>query len=83
MWYVYAIYNPVQERVYIGQTTDLARRLKEHNRKADKSSFTSRFDGDWQLVYKESVSSRTEALKREKYLKSYRGRLFVKSFIPR
>jgi putative endonuclease len=80
---VYALYNSDAQKVYVGQTADLERRLIEHNQKSDKSSYTSRFDGEWQLIYKEAVGSIQEALGREKYLKSYRGRAFIKSHIPR
>lgn len=54
-----------------------------HNNKAFKNGYTSRFDGEWQLIYNEEVASRQEALIREKQLKSFRGREFVKNFIPR
>jgi predicted GIY-YIG superfamily endonuclease len=36
----------------------------------------------WILIYKEEFSTRQEALVREKQLKSYRGREFVKKCIP-
>lgn len=83
MWHVYAIYNLSNDKVYIGQTSNLNRRLAEHTAGRDKTSFTSRFDGGWVLIYKEEVSTSLEALAREKYLKSYRGRQYIKALIPR
>lgn len=80
--YVYAVYNRKNKKTYIGQTEDLEERLKLHNRKTFVGSYTSRFDGNWELIYKEHVKTREEALIREKQLKSYRGREFVKKFIP-
>lgn len=56
-------------------------RINLHNDRSLKG-YTSRFDGIWELIYSEEAFSRTEALKREKQLKSYRGRVFVKSHIP-
>lgn len=41
-----------------------------------------KFDGAWELIYSEDAKNREEALKREKQLKSYRGRQFIKRFIP-
>ena len=81
MFYVYAVYNRKCDKIYIGQTIDLEQRIKLHNNKVFKKSFTARFDGEWVLVYKEEIESRLEALRREKQLKSYRGREFIKNLI--
>ena len=81
MYYVYAIYNDEIDRVYIGQTIDIVQRLLEHNNHTYKSSYTSRFDGKWRLVYKEVCQNRQEALIREKQLKSFKGRQFIKTQI--
>jgi putative endonuclease len=83
VYHVYVIYNRQHQKVYIGQTVDLNKRLKEHNDITnDKHVYTKRFGSGWELIYSEPFSSRTEALKREKQLESYQGRLFVKRFIP-
>ena len=79
-YFVYAIYNQRHDKFYIGQTFDINKRLVEHNNKVFKG-YTSQFDGPWILIYKEEVSSRQEALKREKQLKSFRGREFIKKQI--
>ena len=81
MFYVYAVYNRKHNKIYIGQTIDLTQRIKLHNNKKFKKSFTARFDGEWVLIYKEELESRAEVLKREKQLKSYRGREFIKNLI--
>ncbi len=81
MYTVYAIFNSAASRIYIGQTVDLVQRLKQHNERTFKG-YTSRFLGEWQLIYEESVATRPEAIAREKQLKSYRGREFIKSHIP-
>ncbi|MBI4039516.1 hypothetical protein HY388_01685 [Candidatus Daviesbacteria bacterium] len=57
--------------------------MRLHDEKTFRNSFTARFDGEWKLIYKEQVEDRKEALLREKQLKSYRGREFIKKFIPR
>ena len=81
MYYVYAIYNRKNNKFYIGQSVDLTARLELHNEKEFKG-YTSRFDGHWEIIYSEQVKSRTDALKREKQLKSFRGREFIKQHIP-
>jgi putative endonuclease len=82
MYTVYALYNKKHDKIYIGQTADLEERLELHNNKTFKHSYTSRFDGAWVLIYKEQTETRDQALIREKQLKSFRGREFVKHHIP-
>ena len=79
-YFVYALYNVKNDKIYIGQTKDMKERLALHNQKVFKG-YTSRFDGEWKLVYEEEVLTRAEALKREEQLKSFRGREFVRSII--
>jgi putative endonuclease len=81
MFYVYVIYNKTAHKYYVGQTQDISRRLAQHNDHTFKS-YTSRFPGEWELVHKESVATRSEALRREKGLKSGRGREFINTIIP-
>ena len=81
MYIVYAIYNKTVNKFYIGQTMDIQERLQQHNDHIFKG-YTARFEGEWKLIYTESVATRSEALKREKQLKSYQGREFVKTRIP-
>ncbi len=81
MFWVYTIYNQLNDKIYIGQTRDLAKRLSEHNQKRG-NHYTAMFEGEWKLIYTESVTTRLEAVKRERQLKSQKGREFVKSNIP-
>lgn len=81
MYFVYAIYNRRCRKVYTGQTKGLNERVRMHNDHTFKS-YTSRFPGKWELIYTESVATRSEALKREKQLKSGNGRKFIHSHIP-
>ena len=69
MFYIYALYNRRNNKIYIGQTRNLERRISLTNDKAFKTSYTSRFDGMWELIYKEGAKTRIDALKREKQLK--------------
>ena len=80
MYTIYAIHNKTAKKYYVGQTQDLAERIMLHNNHTFKG-YTSRFPGKWELIYQESAATRPEALRREKQLKSFRGREFVKSFV--
>lgn len=82
MYIVYVIYNKENNKIYIGQTKNFNERLSLHNSKKLKG-YTSRFSGYWVKIYGEEVDDRSAALKREKQLKSYKGREFAKQFIPK
>ena len=81
MYVIYAIYNQDHDKIYIGQTEDIVQRLNLHQNKSFKKSYTAKISGEWRLIYAEEVQDRQTALKREKQLKSYRGRQFVREFI--
>ncbi len=78
MYVVYVIRSKSNNRKYIGQTNNLDRRIDEHNTR--KHRFTSG-KGPWELVYQESFATRTEAMRREKFLKSGKGREFLKNIL--
>jgi len=83
-FHVYIIANP-QNRLYIGQTNDLERRLFEHNDpEFHGTRYTKRISGPWRLIHSETYASRSEAMKREKELKSGKGREWIKiSLLPK
>lgn len=80
MWFVYALYNEEKNKIYIGQTNNLEQRLIEHNQKRG-NHYTAKTEGKWIVIYKEEVADRKAALTREKQLKSYRGREYIKQYI--
>ena len=65
MYYVYVLYDANREEIYIGYTSDLDRRIKEHN--TGKSVYTKK--GKWELVYNEAYRSSKDAKRRERMLK--------------
>ncbi len=79
MYYVYVMRSLKDGRLYKGFTSNLKRRIKEHNSGQTKS--TKGFV-PWELIYFEKVNSREEARNREKYLKSGQGRDFLKTMAP-
>ncbi len=68
MFYVYILYSDKFDKYYIGQTNDIERRFFEHNNK-ETNSFTSKYR-PWRLVTSLEFSSRSIAMKAEKYLKN-------------
>jgi len=79
MYYVYVLYSSTHNKIYIGFTSDLETRLKSHNELATKG-WTIKFR-PWVLVYSEIFSTKPEAMKREKELKSAKGRAFIRTTI--
>ncbi len=68
MRFVYAILN-ASGTVYTGQTTDVERRLAQHNGEKPGGAKFTRGRGPWKLVHVEAFDSVSEALKRERALK--------------
>jgi len=69
MFSVYVLKHSDTNEIYIGKTSNLARRLAEHN--ASKQRATHRVCGKWILVYAEAYRSEEDASKREKRLKQH------------
>jgi len=75
--YVYVIVNK-KGLLYKGVTSDVVKRIHEHNH--GKNSWT-RSRGPWNLLYVEDYDMRCEALRRERFLKSGKGREFLKKVV--
>ena len=80
MFYVYVLKSLVNGKRYAGCTSKAPReRLAEHNKGCNQWTSKNRpFD----LVYYEEYENKTKALKREKFLKTGRGRQFLDKTIP-
>ena len=70
MYYVYVLRNPAG-RHYTGHALDTLYRLGQHNSGISKSTKNR---GPWSLVHQEQFAKRSEAMRRERYLKSGKGR---------
>ena len=73
MYFVYLLQSEMDGSFYVGYSTDITRRLQEHNE--GESRYTSK-KRPWKLAYVESFNSKREALIRERFLKSQRNRVF-------
>lgn len=70
MFYVY-ILRTSANTLYIGQTNNLEKRIKDHKSKTIKSSKYVRSFASFKLVYSEEYVSRKEAMQREYQLKQW------------
>ena len=69
MFYVYVLQSDREsDQIYFGQTSDLRRRLSEHN--SGKDTYTKIY-APWKVVYYEAYSSRKLVMARERQLKAY------------
>jgi putative endonuclease len=73
MFSVYVIQSSCG-KIYTGHTSDLERRLLEHNAGLCK---TTKSSGNWQVIYAEEFVTRGEATKRERWMKTGVGREFI------
>jgi len=80
MPHTYVLWSDKFRKSYTGCTTDLPRRLKEHN--SGQCDFSRSFR-PWRIIYSEEFQTLIEARRREKYLKSHAGRKIIKSIIER
>ena len=76
MYTVYVLHSATSDKIYIGYTTDIENRLLSHNKLATKG-WTVKFR-PWKLIYSEEFTSKSEAMKREKELKSHQGREYIR-----
>jgi len=71
MNFIVYILRTSKNTLYVGQTNNLEKRLREHKEKSIKSAKYLRMFSDFTLVYKETYASRSQALKREAELKKW------------
>ena len=64
--YVYILYSETIRRYYVGQTTEIERRLVRHNEGYVKST---KRGSPWTLIHSIKVHSRSEALLLERKIK--------------
>lgn len=75
MFSVYVLRSLKKNKRYVGYTSKSPiERLKDHNTGSNK--YTKQ-NGPYKLLYTEEYASKTDAIKREKFLKSGQGRKFL------
>ncbi|MEW6052869.1 MAG: GIY-YIG nuclease family protein [Nitrospirota bacterium] len=75
---VYILKSESTSQYYIGHTDDLDRRISQHNNiDYHGSQHTKRNKGPWTCVYTETFLTRSEAMQREKEIKSKKSRRYI------
>jgi len=75
-YYTYVLKSERDDHLYVGFTSNLRKRFDEHNRGKVRSTKSRR---PLSLVYYEEHENKTSGRKREIFLKSGQGRLFLKN----
>jgi putative endonuclease len=78
MFYTYVLKSLKDNKLYVGYTNDLRKRIKEHNEGKVESTKTRL---PIELIYYEACIFKEKAIKREKYFKTGFGRRFLKTRI--
>ena len=76
MYYTYVLRSEKDKDFYVGFTEDLKLRFEQHNKGHVESTMNRR---PFELIYYEACIDQNDAIKREKYLKSYHGKMFLKN----
>ena len=80
-YWVYILRNKSTGKLYTGQTSDIEARLERHNSEFGKDRYTRKQEGAWELLYSEKFETRNAAMRRERFLKSGRGRALIRANI--
>ncbi|MDA1060898.1 MAG: GIY-YIG nuclease family protein [bacterium] len=78
MFSVYVLKSCYRNYLYVGMTSNLERRFKQHNLGMER---TTRAYSPFEIVLTEKFETRGQARLREKYLKSGCGKEYIKSDI--
>ena len=78
MFWLYILANKETDRYYIGSTDNLVRRVEQHRKGYTR---TTKILETYELVYKEEYKTLEEARLREKKLKSYKSKKYIKWLI--
>ncbi|MFK7947004.1 MAG: GIY-YIG nuclease family protein [Saprospiraceae bacterium] len=78
MFYTYILQSEKDASFYIGYTSNLEKRLFEHN---EGFSRYTKHRRPWKLVYSEVFDDKSSAIKRERFLKKQKNRSFYNRLI--
>lgn len=75
MYFVYILRSVTDKKLYIGFTQDIKKRFSEHQARL---VFSTKGRGPFKLIFFEAYLSKTDALRREKYFKTNKGKRTLK-----
>lgn len=73
--FLYVLQNTISGKFYIGTTTNIVRRLSEHNSRTQH--YTGRSKGKWTLLLSRRFDRKIEARKEELRLKKAKNRKYI------
>ncbi len=76
---VYSLKSKKNPKTYIGYTSNLIQRFYSHN-KLSKKGYTIKYR-PWHVIYVEFFDTKKEAIKRERFFKSGKGREWIKQHV--
>jgi len=76
MYYVYVLQSKKDKLFYTGFTSDLERRINEHN---TNQQISTKHRGPFDLIYYEYCLAKNDAIIREQYLKSGMGKKYLRN----
>ena len=79
MFTVYVLYSEKYDKLYVGYTSDLKQRLLSHN-ELSRKGWTVKYR-PWELIYTDKFTDKSSAMKRERELKSHKGRDILRTLI--
>jgi putative endonuclease len=79
MFYTYILKSKKNGKLYIGSTSDLKKRFKDHN-KGLGGSYTSK-NRPFELIYYEAYLNKSDSLRAERFYKTGHGRDLIKEKI--
>ena len=75
MFYVYLLKSKETGKLYAGLSSDLRTRIKKH---FSKGVYSTKRLGSLSLIFYESFISKVDAIRREKYFKTTKGKRTLK-----
>ncbi len=78
MYFVYVLYSLKDNKFYIGFTANIEKRVEQHER---GKTFSTKPRRPFELLYYEAHISKEDALRREAYFKSTKGRTTLRQVL--
>ena len=76
MYYVYVLISRKDKKLYVGYTNNLKVRFEQHKQGLVTSTKDRR---PLEIIYYEACLDKKDALRREKYFKTYYGKMYLKN----
>ena len=80
MNYLYFIFSPSKNKIYVGVTSNLEERLQKHNNHTYSKAY-SKMASDWEYVLKKGFTNKEDALFLERFIKKMKSRKFIEKII--